>query len=204
MGYYDPASFNLTINQAQRSYAEFLLGEFQQYQPNKSQSRISWGQNQNVRESLSPIIYGYILNPDINGIAPYPGDYEKTDAMTSMYGYNRIRFVSQDRLFFAMNDVNSPVATNPIYLVKDIGFQFYPTTIAQARLSYVRTAPRIIWGYTLDVDGLPVFDAAQSANPVWQDYDCFQIVVRALKMVGVNLNATEVERYATEIKNIGE
>jgi len=31
-GYLTPSEFNLTINQAQVSYQDYLLGEFQQYQ----------------------------------------------------------------------------------------------------------------------------------------------------------------------------
>ncbi len=204
-GYITPDEFNdVLMPTAQNSYAQFLIGEYQSYQTQKSQSRVSWGQNQNVRESLTPIIYGYILNADINGIAPYPADYQKTDAMTSMYGFQRLRFISQDRLFFAMNDTVSPVATNPIYLVKDVGFQFYPTTISQARLSYVRTPPPIIWGYIIDADGIPIYNAATSQDPVWADTDLLEILVRALRLVGVNLQANQVSAYAEEIKNAGQ
>lgn len=203
-GDFSPNDFNLVINQAQLSYAEWLIGEYQTYLPQRAQSKVSWGQNQNVRESLTPIIYGYILNADSNGIAPYPGDYQKTDAMTTIYGSKRIRFASQDRLDSFINSRIDPIATNPIYLVKDVGFQFYPTTTSQARLSYVRTPPNIIWGYTEDSDGLPVYNAATSADPVWSDMDTLEIIVRGLKIVGVSLQAGVVMQYADQIKNQGQ
>jgi len=203
-GYITPEEWNRAINQSQYSFANYLLGQFQSYVPGRPQARVSWGQNQNVRETLSPIIYGYILNADINGLAPYPGDYQKTDAVTSMYGAQRLRFISQDRLFFALNDVNTPIATNPIYLVKDTGFQFYPITTTQARLSYVRTPPNIVWAYTLDADGLPVYNEAQSDDPIWQDVDCFEIVARCLRMFGVSLQDGVVSQYANEIKMQGQ
>jgi len=203
-GYLNPDFFNLSINQAQLSYAQYLTGQYQSYQYQRSQSRIAWGQNQNVRESLTPIIYSTILNVDLNGISPYPGDYERTDAMTTIYNYNRIRFASQDRLFSFMNSTIEPIATNPIYLVKDIGFQFYPTTINQARLSYVRTPPDIVWGYTLDGDGLPVYNPATSVDPVWSDLDMLEIITRALKIVGVNLQIGVVTQYSTDIIKGGQ
>jgi len=204
-GYVTPSEFNLAINQAQYSFSQFLIGEYQQYQNQRSQARVSWGQNQNVRESLTPIIYGYILNPDLTtGIAAYPYDFQKTDAMTTIYGYNRIRFASQDRLFSYMNSVIEPIATNPIYLVKDVGFQFYPVTIGQANLSYVRTPPNIVWAYTEDGDGLPVYNAAASIDPVWSDLDCLEIIVRCLKLVGTSLQIGAVSQYATEVKNMGQ
>jgi len=204
-GYITPDEFNdILMPQAQYSYAQYLMGEYQQYQYQRSQARIAWGQNQNVRESLTPIIYSTILNVDLNGISPYPGDYEKTDAMTTIYNYNRIRFASQDRLFSFMNSTVEPIATNPIYLVKDIGFQFYPTTINQARLSYVRTPPPIYWGYTLDGDGLPVWNPATSIDPVWNNPDMLEIITRALKMTGVSLQIGAVTQYANDIIKMGQ
>jgi hypothetical protein len=204
-GYVSPSEFNGTLMPlAQNSYVQWLIGEYQSYQTLRPQARVGWGQNQNVRESLTPVIYGYILNPDTNGIAPYPLDYLKTDAMTTIYGFNRIRFATQDRLYSYMNSVIDPVATNPIFLVKDEGYQFYPTTIGQARLSYVRQPPPIFWAFTEDADGLPVWDEANSINPVWADSDILEIIVRALRVVGVNLNANQVSQYANEIKANGQ
>jgi len=204
-GYVTPDEFNdVLMPNAQNGYAQFLIGEYQSYQPGRPQAKVSWGQNQNVRESLSPIIYGYILNANASGFAPYPGDYQKTDAMTSIYGYNRIRFISQDRLFFAMNDVTSPVATNPIYLVQDTGFQFYPTTITQAKLSYIRQPPPIYWGYTYDSNNLPIYNPATSIQPVWADTDIYEIISRALLMVGVSLQIGVVAQYANEITKAGQ
>jgi hypothetical protein len=199
-----PEEFNLIINQAQLSYAQWLCGQYETYQPQKAQSRVSWGQNENVRESLTPIIYGYILNADITGLAAYPYDYQKMDAMTTIYGYNRIRFASQNRLFSYINSAIEPVATNPIYLVKDIGFQFYPVNIGQANLSYVRTPPDIVWRYTLDADDLPVYNPATSVDPVWADLDILEISVRALRLVGVNLQSNVLSQYADQIKNAGQ
>ncbi len=199
-----PEEFNLIINQAQLSYAQWLAGEYESYQNQKSQSRVSWGQNQNVRESLTPIIYGYILNADAAGISPYPGDYQKMDAMTTIYGFKKIRFATQDRLDSFMNSVIEPIATNPIYLVKDVGFQFYPVTIWQANLSYVRTPPPIVWGYTLDADDLPVYNPITSIDPVWADLDMLEVIARALMLVKVNLQSNVIGQYANEIKNGGQ
>jgi len=44
-GYVSPSDFNLVINQAQKSYASYLLGNFQQYQPGRPQARVEFGQN---------------------------------------------------------------------------------------------------------------------------------------------------------------
>lgn len=206
-GYISPSQFNLIINQAQTSYISWLLGSFQQYQAGRPIAKVELGQNSVVRQRLSPAIYNYILNLDNNGQAPYPSDYIQTDAMWTIYGLKRIRYTEQDALYSVFNSVIDPVNnTNPIYLIENTGFQFYPTNLiyGQARMSYVRNPSAIVWGYTLDGNNRPVYNAATSVDPIWDDTSMLDIIVRALKMVGVNLQSGAVIQYANEVQNLGQ
>lgn len=203
-GYVSPEDFFIIINQAQQSFSSYLLGSFQQYQPGRPQARVQYSENQITRQRLSPIIYGYILNPDPTGFAPYPGDYVQTDAMWTINGNERIRYTEQEHLYSTINSVIDPIATNPIYLIQDTGFMFYPNNIGQARLSYVRNPPDIVWGYTLDGNGLPVYNPSTSIDPVWSDVDMLEIIVRALKLVGVNLQSGVLMQYANDIQQGGQ
>lgn len=203
-GYISPADFNLTINQAQKSYASYLLGNFQQYQPGRPQARVEFGQNTVIRQRLTPIIYGYNLTIDNTGFSPYPGDYLQQDAMWSFYGYNRIREVQQQYFYSIYNSVIDPVNSWPVYMLEWDGFRFFPNSLGQAKLSYVRNPPDMIWGYTLDVNGIPVYNPASSTQPVWDDASILEIIVRALRIIGVNLQYNDVNAYANEIKQIGQ
>ncbi len=199
-----PDNFNLIINQASVSYASFLLGTLQKYSHGRPMAPVEFGQNQVVRQRLTPIIYVTVLGVDAAGFSPYPGDFMQPDAMWSIYGKDRIRSVQQDALYSVYNSTIDPIATNPIYLIEDDGFRFYPETILQARLSYVRIPPRVYWAYTLDVDGLPAYDPANSIDPVFDDVAMLDIIVRALAMVGINLQASAVNQYASMIKEGGQ
>lgn len=210
-GYVPPSKFNLVINQGQRSYTAWLLGSFTQYTPGRPVARVELGQNRTVRQRLAPVIYGYTLAIDPYGFSPYPGDYLQVDAMWSIYGssiynpYNkRIRYAQQNTLDSFYNSRIDPIATNPIYLIEDEGFRFYPEAQYTARLSYVRDAPPIEWAYTLDSNNRPVYDPINSKQPVWDTVACYDILVRALLEVGVNLQANAVMQYANEIKNQGQ
>ena len=203
-GYLSPDEFNLTINQAQRSYQSYLLGSFQTYMPGRPVAKVELGQNSVVRQRLSPSIYNYNLSVDGTGFSPYPGDYLQADAMWSIYGNNRIRYVQQDALYSFYNSVIDPITTNPIYLIEDVGFRFYPVTTATAKLSYVRNAPDMVWGYTDDINGNPVYNPLSSTQPIWDDASMLEIIARALRMVGVNLQSAVVSQYAEEIKNQGQ
>lgn len=203
-GYVSPDDFNLTINQAQQSYVAYLLGSFQQYMPGRPVARVEFGQNTIIRTRLAPIIYWYDLSVYPDGFSDYPGDYLQTDAMFTYGNYNRIRAVQQDSLYSYYNSVIDPIASNPIYILEDLGFRFFPEDIGQAKLSYVRNPPNMVWAYTLDGNGIPVYDSANSVQPVWDDASILEIIVRALAIIGVNLQLNTVMQYSMDIKNQGQ
>lgn len=203
-GYLSPADFNLVINQAQKSYVTYLLGDFQQYQPGRPTARVEFGQNSVLRQRLSPIIYQTNLVVNGTGYAPYPADYLQTDAMWTSTGYNRVREVQQNFLYSTYNSVIDPVAGWPIYIIEDTGFRFFPITIGAAKLSYIAQAPDMEWGYTLNPNGIPVYSAGASIQPVWDDSTILEIIVRALRLVGVNLQYNDVSAYANQIQAQGQ
>ena len=203
-GYLTSSEFNLLVNQAQTSYVDYLLGEFQQYQYGRPQARIDYNQNSNIRQRMSPLIYGYTLSVDGTGFAAYPGDYVQTDAMWNSNGISRFRYVKQDSLFSYYNSKIDPIANNPIYLIEPTGFRFYPANVASARLTYVKNPPAILWNYTLDVNGREQYNQATSKQPVWSDVDQLEIIARILKLVGVNLQMPVVQQYANQVTQMGQ
>jgi hypothetical protein len=202
-GYLTPSEFNLTINQAQVSYQDYLLGEFQQYQYGRPQARINYSQNENIRERLSPLITEATLTINATtGEAPYPADYVQADAVRTT-AFERVRYVEQDALYSYYNSQIDPIATNPIYLLEPTGLQFYPITLGSAILTYVKDAPTIVWAYTT-VSGRPVYDSATSTQPVWDNVDLLEIIARALKLIGLNLQDGQVQQYANQVTQTGQ
>jgi hypothetical protein len=210
-GYLTPSEFNLIINQAQTSYQDYLLGEFQQYQYGRPQARINYSQNENIRQRLSPLITETTLTIiSATGKAPYPNDYVQADAIRTTT-FDRVRYVQQDSLYSYYNSTIDPVATNPIYLLEPTAFQFYPKTLGMsgtsgngsAVLTYVKDAPQIVWAYTT-VSGRPVYDSASSVQPVWDNVDLLEIIARALKLIGLNLQDGQLEQYANQVTQQGQ
>lgn len=204
-GYLSPDDFYTSINTAQRSYFDYLKGEYQKYQLRRPIAVVEFGQTEQIRQSLAPLVYGTVLtiNP-ATGISPFPNDYEEMDNMWSLYGFYNIRFVQQPRLDSFYHSTIDPIVQNPVYLIKHEGFQFYPTDIGQSRLSYLRTPPSIVWGYVEDSNGIPVYNPATSQDPVWSDSDILQIIVRALAILGVSMQFGAVMQYAQEVKTQGQ
>ncbi len=204
-GYYAPDDFNLTINQGQRQFENFLIGSLRQYQVGRPVASIQYSQNENIRQKITCLIDApTVLSIDANGNANYPADFVLVDAMYKNDDTNfKVRYAKQDKLSDMLNSTLDPISEYPIYLIQNGKFQFYPKTLGNAKLSYVKKAPEIKWAYTVDPNGLPVYDAGNSINPVWQDEDVMDILARALKMVGVNLDARGISNYANEMIAVG-
>jgi hypothetical protein len=212
-GYLTPSEFNLIINQAQVSYQDYLLGEFQQYQYGRPQARINYSQNENIRQRLSPLITEATLTINgTSGEAPYPADYVQADAVRTTT-FDRVRYVQQDSLYSYYNSKIDPIATNPIYLLEPTGFQFYPKTLGSAILTYIKDAPSIVWAYTT-VAGRSVYAPTQTGvgvtpttgtvQPIWDNVDLLEIIARALKLIGLNLQDGQVQQYANQVTQQGQ
>lgn len=200
-----PASFNLVINQAQNSYMDFLLGEFQKYSPGRPFAAVEFGQNQDIRQRLSPFIPAPVtLAIDSNGQCPYPTGYVNTDAITYGAYRQRVKYIQQDRLSSHLNSFIDPISTNPVCLIYKDGFQFYPTALGSAYISYIKQPSTLIWAYTLDANSRPVYNSGASVQPQWLDLDLLEIIVRALAIIGVNLQLNAVQQYSQVIKTQGQ
>ena len=202
-GYLAPSKFNLIINEAQNMYQSFLLGSFQAYTPGRAVARVELGQNAVIRQRLAPTIKKALLTIEVGGTCVYPDGYIQSDSMLTDNN-KRIKLVQQDSLYSYLSSTIDPVETNPIYLIEDANFQFYPLTLGEAKLTYVQKAPAITWAFTLDVNNRPIYDAGTSVQPVWDSIAKMDIIARALSMVGVNLQAGAVAQFANQIKAQGQ
>lgn len=204
-GYLSPSDFNTVINTAQFGYYEFLMGQYQEYRAKRPIPVVGIGQNERIRTSLSPFVYQSIIPVDnITGIAPFPYGFIQVDAMWGQYGFYNIRFAQQEQMQSFYNSVIDPIQTNPIYLIRHEGFQFFPSDIGNAKISYYVNPPYITYAYTEDNNGLEVYDITNSSQPVWSDLDMMNIIIRALAIVGVNLQFPILQQYSEEIKRGGQ
>lgn len=209
-GNVSPQRFNLIINQASTSFLNYLLGQFQTYNYGKAEARVQFGVNETARQRLTPLINPpSSLTIDSTGLAPYPTGFEQVDAMFSLT-MDRIRFFPQHKLYSYLNDPIDLINSNPGYVLESGGFRFYPNTtynstqLPGALLSYVQTPPLIVWAYTLDGNGRPVYDAGLSVGLPWYEVDCLEVISRALKMIGVNLGSGEISKYGEMIIKQGQ
>lgn len=191
------------INQSQRDFLSFLLGQFVSYQAGRPISRVQFGMNEIVRQRVTPFIGPPApLTIDGTGLSPYPDGMQQVDAMYTI-AMQRIRYVPQHKLYSYLNSQIDPIATNPIFLIENDGFKFYPNTLGSALVSYVNTPPDVVWNFTTDAQGREQYTSAGSVGPLFYDIDVIELISRSLAMIGINLQASEVSGYAQRIKTEG-
>jgi hypothetical protein len=202
-GYISPDEFNLIINQSQFSYLSTFIRQFQQYQHGRPIPKYQFGNNEITRQSITPFITNITLTIDGQGIVAYPNDYIVTDTILTI-GDGVVKYVQQNQLSAFLKSKIDKIEDNPIYVIENNRFKFYPNNIGSVKLSYIKKPNDIIWGYTINVDGIPVYDINTSEDPEWDDLDMLEIISRALRMVGVNLQSNAVSQYANEITKTGQ
>jgi hypothetical protein len=202
-GYLDSDQFNLLINQAQTSYMAFLLGETQQYQYDKGKPRVDYSLNEDSRQRVMPFWAKETLSIT-NGSVNYPINYLQIDAMLNSAETDRIRYAAPNKWYSFVKSKIDPIATNPIYRLTDTGFIFAPATLASATLWYISVPNEIVWNYTIDINGREVYNPSSSVDPKWYDTDIFEIIARALSMIGISLQSAAVMQYAAGVKTNGQ
>lgn len=171
-GNLSPTDFNLIWNRAEQRYFNFL---YKQY-----------GVNQDNVDSLIR------FKSDPTTIAvDSAGKYTKTNDLLHVDSIRKensgkqfpIKKVEDDRLAsWLSSEYDTPTLLKPIYVEYKTYLQFYPTNLASAVLVYLKRMVPSSWAYTL-VNGRPVYDAANSVQPIWSDADIDEIIY----LTGVDL-----------------
>jgi hypothetical protein len=198
-----PTEFGLVASAAQRQYIAFLLGNFEKYTPGRPIANVELGNNLAVRQRLKPVIKKATL-AIVAGEADYPPDFIQVDAMFKSDAVTKIRYADQFKLDGIYDSGIDPVATNPIYLLENTKVKFYPSSLSSAVLSYVSNPADIVWGSTTDGNGRKIYASGSSTHPVFDDIGMMEVAARALKMVGVNLQAGQVMQYANDLEKSGQ
>jgi hypothetical protein len=199
--YLDPDQFNLYINRAQVTKFMELYGNPQEYQPGLPAPRIAYEVTQKVTDDLRQFKKEAILTVDSDGKSNYPADYVHTLSI----GKNDrpIEVVRQElEMYRRSSKIVGPTVHDPICVLKETYYQFYPKDIASAELSYLRQPQEAKFAVTI-VSGRPVYDPTLSINLEWPDVAVNDIVMRALSYIGISIKDAEILQYAETLKKTG-
>lgn len=202
-GYISPTEFNNAFNLAQKQYFHQLVEDLQGWDANRKRIRLPMGNAQQAIQKVEPFIVSASYSVPSNGYFAYPTNLSNVLAIRVSGNAERVWRVEHDRLASHISSVIDPPIQSPIYVQQAGAYQFYPSTISQVNIDYLRDPPDATWAFTLD-SNRPVYDQANSVQPLWRDSEITDIIIRVLFMFGISIQATQLVQYYGSVKSDGQ
>lgn len=188
LGNISPNDFNLIFPRAEIKYFNSLYAQY--YKTQRISDALS-------RFFSDPIDLTLATTGSTAGKYTFPSDLFHVDAITHVVGteqYPVVR-VEKDRLANHLSSkIEAPTSTFPIYTEYKTYLQFYPKDLGTAVLVYLKAPTTSVWAYTL-VSGRPVYNAAASVQPEWNQTDLDNIIYLALQDIAMNMRDGMLQQF---------
>ena len=204
LGSLSPSDFQYAFNTAQRNYYDLLVGRIEQYRYDKPTPRIGLSMTDNVVSRLMPFQKS-TSSSLIGGLFAKPNDFNKLLAMYTAGNY-RVYRVEENTFAERIQDSIDPVnEANAFYVEEAADFRVYPSSyVGIITLKYLFSPTDVVWNYTTDGSGRPVYSLSGSTQPLWKDNDIDEILARAAKIVGVSLKEPILTQFGEQVIAKGE
>lgn len=175
-GSLSPDDFNLIWNRAEQRH---FNNEYKKYLINQESS------DSLIVFKTDPIT----ITIDSDGKYTKPVGVLHVDAIRAPYLETEVEVVrvEDDRLANHLNSTyDNPTIEFPIYTEYKAYIKFNPKDLTEALLVYLKALTPAKWAYTL-VNGRPVYDNANSVQPLWRENDIDEIIYLCGVDLGLNL-----------------
>ncbi len=164
--------------------------------------------SQLVKEILSPFKRKYNFTPSntISGYIVIPSNTDYLDLLDVQIEYqisNRtiyvpVAMVNEDQRSYVLNSQIDPVTiTSPIGEMDVPRFiKLYPTAGYTGTATYFKRPVKPVFGYTLISGRVIVYDPSTSTQLEWRATEIQQVILKALKSIGINLTDNDVQQFA--------
>ncbi len=114
---------------------------------------------------------------------------------------NRVEFVNEDELPFALTSQLRPVTTSyPIAVDTATGFRIYPQSQQTGAYSYLKRPAAPVLDYT-QAGRVITYNSAGSTQLEWNEMYWNHILARSLKYAGVNMTEQDISKFADQYSN---
>jgi hypothetical protein len=210
-GHMPPALFNRVIRSASEDLFNSLLpGNF------LMSGRRKYEETQKISDSLSPFKKMKDLMVDTYGKGLYPVDYAYLSSIRKVVTTNNVcdedereivekpvRVMDDDKLAHILSSkiVGPSIKKMKFYASQyDTFWQFWPKNIQVVRFTYLCFPTPPVYAFTM-TNNRPVYDEGNSVQFQWRATEHNEIVIRAAKIVGINLREQELIQFAEQQKS---
>jgi len=160
-----------------------------------------YGANQEIHDALRPFRVYQQFTSSSAGFVTFPSDYlHLLGQPFTVTGstVNRISFVNEDELPFALTSQLRPVTTSyPIAVDTATGFSIYPQSTQTGFYNYLRRPATPVYAYS-QVGRVISYDSAASTQLEWSDVYINNIIARSLRYVGINMDENGISQFAEQ------
>lgn len=164
--------------------------------------------SQLIKDILAPFKRKYNFTPTntISGYIVIPSDSEYLDLLDVQIQYQ----ISNRTIYFPVPMVNEDERANqlnsqvdPVTITSPLGemgipryIQLYPTAGYTGTATYLKRPVKPVFAYNVISGRNKVYDPINSVQLEWRDTDIPQIIIKALRSIGINLSDSEVQNFA--------
>jgi hypothetical protein len=163
-----------------------------------------YGVDQQVHDALRDFKIYQPFTSNSAGFVTFPSDYLHLIGQPyTVTGstVNRIEFVNEDELPFALTSQLRPVSTSyPVAVDNPTGFNIYPQTLQVGAYFYLRRPAAPVLDYT-QVGRAITYNSAGSTQLEWNEVYINHIIAVSLKYAGINMSEPEVSKFADQYAN---
>lgn len=203
LGSLSPADFQYAFNTAQRNYYDFLVGRVEQYRYGSAVPRVGLSMTDNIVSRLMPFEQSATVTVS-SGLANKPAGLNKLLAMYTINSY-RVYRIEENMFAERIQDSIDPIdEPNAFFVEQNTNWRIYPTTLTTVLVKYLTVPTDVVWNYTLDGSGRPVYNPTGSVDPLWYNNDIDELVGRAAKIIGVSFKEPTLSQFGQGVINTGE
>jgi hypothetical protein len=203
LGSLSPADFQYAFNTAQRNYYDFLVGRVEQYRYGSAVPRVGLSMTDNIVSRLMPFEQSATVTVS-SGLANKPSGLNKLLAMYTTNSY-RVYRIEENMFAERIQDSIDPIdEPNAFFVEQNTNWRIYPTTLTSLTVKYLTVPTDVVWNYTLDGSGRPVYNPTGSVDPLWYNNDIDELVARAAKIIGVSFKEPTLSQFGESIIQKGE
>ena len=175
-------------------------------------SRDVYAKDQQAQENLAPFKVPYTFTPNNT-----PGGMITFDATNYLYflglytqyfnnqtqrtDYNSVRIIGEDELAYRLKSQLTPVTVeNPVATVTGLGiYQLYPQVPNTGKAFYLKNPapPKLV--FTMQ-GRTKTYNKNNSTQLEWSDTCINEIIIKALQLLGININDAQLLQF-TEVKD---
>jgi hypothetical protein len=192
-----PSEFFLAWNSEQRSKQGELIGVL-------TKQKKGMLEDQATLSSLAPFTKNSDITIDITGAAPKPSDFSYL--LAARVSERKVTMVNKGQIYSVINDLIDPpnITLGIFYGTEyDTFYKIWPSQADTLTIDYIRNPPDVVYGYTEDANGVAVYNAGTSTQPLWKDIELQEITKRTLRLFGVSMSSQEFQNFANQTIQTG-